>query len=256
MELNTFTFTAPSGKQYTIREQNGQDEEILTNVGEANRFMNINNFLQGIIMNTSFKEGKLSMQEVLDIPYLDRQCILIQSRIFSLGEIMEFTYKWPAPDGKTQEFEYEQDLNEFLFDYSNPEGISEATLLEKPHAIPFYPEGVEDYFYVSLPSGRSARFKPFNGESEIYVMKLSENARTRNSDMIARHLELEVDGKWERVFNFSLFSMKDMRELRKNINTFDPTPNTLTTINNPDTGEVQEINIMALPYFFFPEEDV
>ena len=94
METLTHTFTAPSGIEYTIREQNGQDEEILTNVGEATRFMNINNFLQAILMGSSKKPNqKYTMEEILRIPLLDRQCILLQSRIFSIGEIMEFSYK-------------------------------------------------------------------------------------------------------------------------------------------------------------------
>ena len=65
--LLTHTFKAPSGTEYTIREQNGQDEEVLTNTGEIRRNMNINNFLQGIIMSSSKKDGKLSMEEILSL---------------------------------------------------------------------------------------------------------------------------------------------------------------------------------------------
>ena len=257
METLTHTFTAPSGIEYTIREQNGQDEEILTNVGEATRFMNINNFLQAILMGSSKKPNqKYTMEEILRIPLLDRQCILLQSRIFSIGEIMEFSYKWPVPNSEAlQKLEYEQDLNEFLLDYSNREGITEEELDAKPHALPFYPNPVDQALIFDLQSGKKIRFHLFDGNSELYVMRLPEVDRTRNTDIIARGLELQVEGKWDRVTNFSLFSTKDMRQLRKLVNDYDPTPSLETTIDNPITGEVILVPVMSFTDFFFPEED-
>lgn len=257
LNVNTTTFTVPSGAQYTIREQNGQDEEVLTNVAEANRGMNITNFLQGIIMSSSYKNGKLSIKEVMDIPVLDRQCILIKSRIFSIGEELEFSYKWPkqGEDNKFEEFEYTQDLNEYLFDYANRENITEEELLEKPNAIPFYPGEVGGIEHT-LKSGKKIRFHVADGNTELSIFKMRAADQTRNTDLIMRGLELEVDGKWDRVTNFSLFTVKDMREMRKLVNAIDPMPNLVVDIENPNTSEHQEIPLMALSSFFFPEEDV
>lgn len=260
MEFLTHTFVAPSGTEYTIREQNGQDEEVLTNMGEIKKGMNINNFLYGIIMKSSKKASKLSMEEILSIPLLDRSCILIQSRIFSIGENLEFTFQWPNnqnPD-KPREFEYELNLHEYLFDdYSNPEAITEEMLLDKPKGIPFYPIRQEEKYYTfDLRSGKKIRFHLADGHSEMYIMKLSEDQKTRNTDLIMRGLELNVDGKWEKVFNFSLFSTKDMRELRKHVNSIDPSADLTTYVEDPETGASDEIPIMGLVSFFFPEEDV
>lgn len=260
MEFLTHTFVAPSGTEYTIREQNGQDEEILTNMGDIKKGMNINNFLQGIIVSSSKKAGKLSMQDVMDMPILDRSCILIQSRIFSIGETLEFEYSWPNPQNieKPRKFEYELDLHEYLFDdYSKPEAITEEMLLEKPKGIPFYPIRQEEKYYTfDLRSGKKIRFHLANGHSEIYLMKLTDDQRTRNTDLIMRGLELNVEGNWEKVFNFSLFSTKDMRELRKYVNSIDPSADLSTPVQDPETGEVEEVSIMGLVSFFFPEEDV
>lgn len=263
MEFLTTTFTAPSGTQYTIREQNGQDEEILTNTIEANRGMNITNFLQGIIMSTSKKDGKLTTAEVLDLPCLDRACIMLQSRIFSIGEELVFTHRWleKGDPEKYQDVEYSQDLREFLFDdYGckdtiSPEELAKA-IQEKPKAIPFYPSTTDEYITLNLKSGKKARFKVSNGHTELYLLNLKESEQTRNSNLIARHLELQVDGKWERVFNFSLFSIKDMQEIRKAANAYDPVPDLTVNLCNPETGEFTEIPLFAISDFFFPEGDV
>lgn len=260
MEFLTHTFVAPSGTEYTIREQNGQDEEVLTNMGEIKKGMNINNFLYGIIMKSSKKAGKLSMEEILSIPLLDRSCILIQSRIFSIGENLEFSFSWPNiqnPD-KPREFEYELDLHEYLFeDYGNPEAVTEEMLSEKPKGIPFYPVRQDSKYYVfELRSGKKIRFYLADGHSEMYIMKLPDDQKTRNTDLIMRGLELQVEGKWERVFNFALFSTKDMRELRKHVNSVDPTADLTTTVTDPETGAQEEVPIMGLTSFFFPEGDV
>lgn len=258
--LQTTTFTAPSGIEYTIREQNGQDEEVLTNVAEAKKYMTINNFLQGIIEKTSKKEGKLTIQEVLDIPWLDRQCILFNSRVFSLGEILEFTYKWPKENGKGYTlFEYELDLNEYLFNYSKRDTITPEEIEAKPQAIPFYPVyplPQNNLFIFELSSGKKIRFKLLDGNAELFLIRLPIEEQSRNTEMIARSLELQVDGKWERVQNFSLFSVKDMRELRKHIAQVDPSFAPETEVANPSTEESLTINIHSIPDFFFPGEGV
>lgn len=262
-QVQTHTFVAPSGRTYTIREQNGQDEEVLTNIGEIKKFMNLNNFLQGIIMSTSEKQGKLTLQEVMDLPILDRNCIFLQSRIFSIGEEVEFSYRWPdlqEPENgeKYREIEYIQDLNEYLFDdYSARDTITEEELLAKPKAIPFYPDYKQGFLVFDLKSGKKIRFKLADGNSELFLMKVPDNEKTRNTDLFMRNLELNVEGKWERVGNFSLFSTKDMREIRKYVRDYDPTCDLTSYIEDPGRpGESTEIPIMSVASFFFPEEDV
>lgn len=262
MEFLTHTFRAPSGVEYTIREQNGQDEEVLTNTAEVNKGMNITNFLQGIIMSSSKKNGKLSIQEVKDIPLLDRNALILQSRIFSIGQFMDFTYKWPMKDDpeKFEEFEYTQDLGEYLFSDYNPDTITPEEMEEKPKAVPFYPpysgEMDGDFLVFTLASGKRISFKRTDGNAEIYLLRLRESDKTRNTDFFMRNLRLEVDGKWERVSNFSLFSVKDMREMRKLVNSYDPVSNLTTVIQNPNTNQYLELPILAMQDFFFPEEDV
>jgi hypothetical protein len=85
-------------------------------------------------------------------------------------------------------------------------------------------------------------------------MKLGMENISRNKDLIARNLRLKVEGNWEKVQNFKLFSVKDMAEMRKEISTMDPTFTGTTEIEDPITHNKTEISILAVPTFFYLTE--
>lgn len=249
--LRTFTFIAPSGHSFEIREQNGEDEEILSNQADARNLMNLTKFIAGIVVSTDFTtSGKLLVKDVLDLPLLDRYAILFQSRIFSLGNMITFEYTW-SKDDKVQ---YEQDLREFLFDdYSK--APTEEELDAKPDAVPYYPNITQAKDNeLKLSSGKIVQWDYLDGNGEIFLLNLPDNKKTRNSDLLARNLRLNVDGKFEKVTNFRLFSVKDMAEMRKGILSQDPIFQGLTDIENPSTGEVTKYPILAAPTFFYLTE--
>lgn len=253
MEIRTLQFIAPSGCSYTIREQNGEDEEILSNRADARTLMNITKFIASIVVSTDFTpSGHLLVQDALNLPLLDRYAILFQSRIFSLGETVTFDYEW----GKGNTVTYEQDLREFLFDDYSKEPTEEE-LEAKPDAIPYYPnissKQIKDN-ELKLSSGKIVLWDYLDGNGEVYSINLPENKQTRNSDLLARNLRLMVDGKPEKVSNFKLFSVKDMTEMRAGIISQDPVFGGLTEIENPTTGEVTKYPILAAPTFFYLTE--
>ena len=254
--FKTTTFIVPSGAEYEIREQNGEDEGVLSNQADAQKLMNITKFLAGIIVHSSVTGGACSVKQVLEIPLLDRYAILFQSRIFSLGNTLEFEYTCgKLPNDKDDTVLYEQDLHEFLFsDYSKVP--TEEELDAKPDAIPYYPQmdGIKDLEFKTT-SGKVVRWDYLDGNGEIYLMTLPAGASNRNSTLIARNLRLLVDGNWEKVSNFSLFSVKDMAEIRKEINAKDPTFLGTTTLTHPtDENKVTQYPIMAAPTFFYLTE--
>lgn len=253
--LRTFQFIAPSGYSYTIREENGEDEEILSNPANAKGLMNITNFISAIVVGTDYtKSGKLTVNDALDMPLLDRYTILFQSRVFSLGNEVDFTYTWP---GDTTPTYYSQDLHEMLLDYSD---IKEEEVNEKPNAIPFYPDrercreiNFKGYEY-NLKSGKVIKFDLMDGNAEKALITLPVEKQTRNSDLIARNLHLLVGDRWERVERFHLFSIKDMAEIREIVSTIDPVFQGTTDIENPRTGEKAKYSIIGAPRFFFLTE--
>lgn len=251
--MRTFEFFVPSGYRYEIREQNGEDEEILSNPMDLKDLMNFTKFIQTIVVHTDFTpSGRLTIQDALRIPVNDRYCILFQSRIFSLGETVEFAYKWD-----TGTVEYEQDIRELLYDDYSEEGRSKLTepyLNEKPDAIPYYPEGKTFAFNFKLSTGKEIKFNILDGEGERRLITLPKEKQTRNSPLICRNLQLMVEGKWEKVQNFSGFTVKETHEIRKFVMSVDPTFEGAVDIENPTTKEVLRYPIITAPGFFFLTE--
>lgn len=265
IQLRKKAFTLPSGYTCEIREQNGEDEEILSNPASIKNFMNINEFIAGIVIHTDFTaSGKLLVQDVLNLPLLDRAVILINSRIFSIGEELEFNYKWPRPEKSKEpaEFTYTQNLTDYIFeDYGKQP--TEEELAAKPDAVPYYlvPEDKDNKGKVqlkdlklTLSSGKEVMWDVATANSEQYLMKLGMENISRNKDLIARNLRLNVDGNWEKVQNFKLFSVKDMAEMRKEISTLDPTFTGTTEIEDPVTHSKTQVSILAVPTFFYLTE--
>lgn len=251
MENSTKTFVVPSGKYYTIREQNGADDDILSNQVEAQQLKNLSNFISGIVVDTdATTSGKLNPKEAHLIPSLDRYCILFNSRIFSLGQIIEFSYDW----GKGLIKEYEQDLNEFLLDYSKP--LDEKELNDKPNAIPYYPLGDKTTnIEIITTSGKKLLFDLMNASGEAYFLNLPKEEQTRNAGLRARNLRLLVGDKYDLVTNFSLFSVTDMKEIRKLVFAHDPVFQGITELVNPNDGTIEKFPIMGLNNFFYLGED-
>lgn len=265
IQLRKMAFTLPSGYSCEIREQNGEDEEVLSNPANIKNFMNINEFIAGIVTHTDFTaSGKLLVQDVMKLPLLDRAVILINSRIFSLGEELEFNYKWPRPENSKEqaEFTYTQNLKDYIFeDYGvKPD---EEELKAKPDAVPYYlleedennPGKIKltDHKFT-LSSGKEIMWDVATVESEQYLMKLGLDNISRNKDLIARNLRLNVEGNWEKVQNFKLFSVRDMAEMRKEILASDPSFMGTTDIEDPITHSKTQISILTVPTFFYLTE--
>ena len=245
------TFIAPSGSKYTIREQNGNDDDIISNAVEAGSLMNISRFIAAIVEETDVMgtPRRITAGEAHNLPSLDRYCVLIQSRIFSYGEELEFTEDW----GEGGLVEYTQDLNNFLFNYG--EEPTEEELSTKPFAIPYYPNGMafKDIEFTTR-SGKELMIDNMTGAAEAFVINLPLEKATKNSTIIARNLRLLVDGKYEKVKNFSLFSPKDMQDIRTHISENDPSFEGFTELKYPNSNETKKRYILSIDSFFYPGE--
>lgn len=251
--FRTFEFVAPSGFKYTIREQNGEDEDILTNPKDAKDLTNLLKFVASLVVDTNYtKSGKLTLEDARNMPLLDKYCIILQNNIFSLEGKIEFDYTFR--DGNT--FTFEQDIRELLFDnYS--QAPSDEELENKPYALPYYPgllhEGsvkLKDIVF-SLSTGKILSFDLMTSKSEQYLLGLPEAKRTRNTELIARNLKLQVKDEFESVTNFKMFSVKEMREIRAYIMEMDPIfPGTIVLENPQDSTDKETYSILGNPDFF------
>lgn len=239
---NVITITVPSGMEYTIREQNGADDDIISNPVAAKDLSNIDNFLAAIVVSP-----KITAKAAAQLPVLDRMCILLNSRIFSLGNEFIFSYKW---ENGQEEF-YKQDLMEFLLPYW--EEPTEEELNSKPYAIPYYPQpelGMSKIPFTTS-SGKYIEFDRMTGMSEKMAISVPEHQRTKNLELVIRNLHLQVDSKMERVTNFALFSVKDMQEIRQFVFSLDPVWGGTCEIEQEGTGVKLEVPIVGMDGFFF-----
>lgn len=249
------TFKIPSGYEVTIREQNGNDDDILSNQATAKDLTNLNIFIASLVVNTNLPfavGGKLTSELVKKMVIRDKYFILIQSRIHSIGKDLKITYDWGKDEGG--KLEYIEDLTRYIWDYNKqfPEEGEEHYDEERiePYIIPNVYEKQE----ITLTSGKHLRFKLMDGFSETELMKLPLDQMTRNAELRARALELKTGADWVKVENFSMFSKKDMSELNKLVKLADPTFSAVTDIKNPQTGETLKFPIMGTLDFFYPEE--
>lgn len=246
-----FTFIAPSGSTYTIREQNGEDDDILSNPSTSSNLMNLSHFISSIVVSQNYFEGKsrLTPEDALNLPCNDRYAILINSRIHSIGEILEFTHDWGDKLGKVT---YEVDLNEFVFN-KDPESITEEDLRNKPEAIPLYVSKQLKDIPFNI-GDKEFLFDALTGQGEQYQIELPLDKRTTNQKLIARNLRLKVNGNFEKVTNFRMFSVKEMSYIRKVVATNDPLFSGNTKITHPSNPDIVDyINILGLPNFFWQE---
>lgn len=251
LQGRTFQLTAPSGFSYEVREQNGEDDDIISNPSDAKDLTNIARFIQGIVVKTDRYNRKPTLEEVISWPVNDRYAILVSSRKFSLGESVDFTYDWGKENGGKKE--YEQELDDFLFDYASEP--TEEELDSKPYAIPFYPlQGIEVDIDITLSSGKVLKFDLLTGKGESYLLNLPMESKTKNQELIARNLRLLIGDKYEAVTNFRLFTSRDMVEIRKEVAKVDPVFTGTMEVENPSHNMKVYSNIIGLPGFFFPGE--
>jgi len=248
---DVLTIIAPSGHSFTIRQQNGEDDDILSNSKAVQDGTSTNRFIAGIVVYTDFTEnGKLNLDDAKNLKLCDKYFILITGRIFSIGQELKFTYKW---DDIKEDTPYTEDLSLFIWDYTNPypqegeEGYFDQRI--KPHLF-----GKDTIRTLTLKSGKEVRYTFMDGNGESFLMKLREDSTSINSEILARRLELKMQGGWVKVQNFKPFNAKDMQELRKDVTDNDPNLSLYSELEHPLTGKKISYPIIATPDFFYPLE--
>lgn len=247
----------PSGFWVKIREQNGEDDDIISNPVLAKDLRNVSIFLSSLIIETNLpfsKNGRLSVEDIDKMLVNDQAVILLASRINSLGADLKFTFDWGEKGGK---YDYHEELDKYLWKYIT-------------HADDFpWKEGDPDYFEYrckpyppnayepktfTLNSGKEIQMKHMDVESQKELLNLTAEKVTKNREFIIRDLKLYQNGNWTKVEQFKFFSSRDMQEMRTILSTYDAPFKGLTYLENPGTGESTLYQFMSNPNFFFPGE--
>jgi len=249
---NVKLILTPSGFHVAIREQNGEDDDILSNVSLMDDGTAYNAFIAAIIVGCSeipTLQGNLS--EVLKLRPRDKYFILVSSRIFSLDNLVTFHYDWSDKVRVT----YTEDLTNYIWDYTKdfPYDSSDPNYFKyriKPYEVGGL-EGMEPQTFA-LSTGKVISYTPLNGEAEKYFIKLPNSQLSINAELKARKLSLRTGNEVSVIENFRGFTATEMREIRTNIDRVDPRYDLLTDIENPETKEVVPMSLVGLPDFFYP----
>lgn len=248
------TLITPSGHEITIRMQTGEDDDILSNAKLVQDGTSANKFIAGIVVDCDITPNrKMNLDTARDLKLGDKYFIMIASRIFSIGQYLKFTYKWE--DGA--EVPYEEDLGLYIWDYFNeaepfPEQDSEEYF---PYRIPPHKGGKDTTREITLETGKKLKYNYLNGHGEKWLMSLPDEQHTVNAGLLARGLEQEMKkDDWVKVSTFKTFTPREMMELRKDLDQWDPSIDLVTELHHPTSGAVVPYPVVGAPDFFFPRE--
>lgn len=250
----TKKLTLPSGFLVTIREQNGHDDDIISNQALAKDLANINTFISTIVVETDLPfaiGGKLNLAGVKKLTLRDKYFIIFSSRIHSIGNEIAFEYDWGQDNGG--KVKYTDDLNNFIWDYTKEMPTEESSEYYPYRLLPYSFNPYEPQ-ELTLSSGKVIRYNCLNGDAEAYLMKLTVDKQTKSTELKARGIQQQVEGNWVNIENFLYFTKKDMTEIYREVNTKDEDWKGVTELENPISGEPIHFPIIATPDFFFPAE--
>lgn len=239
--MNKTNVTVPSGRIFTIREQMGTDDEILSSIvaPHSSELALIHRFLAAVVLEEVGEtvNSKITVKYIEKLPVRDIYVLLIKSRIFSLGNLVKFEWDFGAPYGKE---EFVEDLNNYVIDYA-------AEPVEVPNLIPPYP--TLDSIHVSVGDQRF-KYDLLTGLGEITASKT--DYPNINTELTVRNLQVHVDGSWKPVLNFSGISSRTLSVIRASVKETDPNLEVFSILDHPGTGEPVYVPLLGLPDFFFP----
>jgi len=244
----------PSGFTVRIREQNGNDDDILSNKATSRDLTNINIFLASLIIWTDLPfavNNRITAEQVKNMLLRDKYFIIFASRQHSVGDDVSFEYDWGKENGG--KFKYTEHLSNYVKDFTKPipkegeEGYFPYTI--KPYDVD------EPYKKLETIIGsKKLRFNLMDGHSEQYLLGLTIEQNTLNAEIKSRNLEILINESWHKVDNFQSFTKKEMASLRNYIYKLDPEFQGLTDLENPQTHQKISYPLIAAPDFFYPQE--
>ena len=245
------SFLSPSGKEIIIREQNGEDDATLSamsSFGEdetkgEEKISNYNEFVKDIILSIDGKAFP-TIKDIEALPLRDKYYIMLKSRIHSNGPIVKFEIECQKCKATTI---HEDDLNRFDTD------LREGNNPDKPYAIELYPSK-ENPIERTLSSGRKIKFKLMDGHSEKLILQLGKTSVNINTELIARELALEDNGKFVVPSVYNVFAPIEMREIRKLKTELDEQFSLITECKCENCNDVRLIPLTVIPDFFYPSE--
>lgn len=237
----------PDDRVVQIRETNGNDDAILSNLADLTTGDNFYKFLSDITMEDSLLGKKPTVQDTCNWPVNTINYVLIQQRIFNHGPLLEFTKTCQNPKCK-KSTDFEQNLEEYVGNGAEDVFTREPT----PELIKPYPMGADPMVEFQTSSGKKFRFKILTGELEKRALEAGADDAHQNTKLLMRELEVYNAGAWLPLTSFHGISSREMSEIRANVNKYDPTFSPMVDCSCPKCGNPSFEPLFTIPGFYFP----
>lgn len=254
MQQHTLEVVLPHKLTVTIRETNGEDDDIISKVKDNRDNTAVCKFLAGIITDRVYTADEIALWPIASKYYL-----LLKSRIFSLGNILKFKYDFESnQEGEIETFEYTEDLSKYDTDLKalfalTPEEYDKAVAALSPIQIKPYKYGSKLTHEKVLTSGKAIRLNLLDSGGELLSMTQAEGDMSVNDKLRQRGLEVKVEEGWAKVSNFKPFSTREMLEIRAFAEEVEVNFNMPMVIHHPtDKEKSRTVPLIGLTDFFFP----
>lgn len=243
------TLTLPSGRVVRIRESNGDDDDILSRLGDTSDGSNINNFLANIITEDFEHPGqKLRASDLLKWKVNDKYYLLFKQRLINHGNVLKFTHTCQNERCK-KETMYEDKI-----DYIDGDLSREDFTPSHKYQVKRYPHNGHGQVELVLASDKKLRFKILTGELEKRQLDIPNDDSSKNKKVAIRELQQFKNGAWELVTYFGEFSSREMSKIREAITINDSTFEPIIEVVCSHCNTPYVYSLMTLPAFYYPEE--
>lgn len=238
----TIDILLPNNKLLTLRERNGEDEGILSTVGDYKNGNAIPKFLAAL------SNGALTALDIKQWPIRNKYYAMFKERIANFGSVVEWDHTFA--DGTIQRVG--EELSKFDWDFTKGTPPAQGEEGYVAGRIIPYPMG-EDRYTGTTSSGKNYRFEYLTGIGEEKTLEVGMDALNLNTKLITRNFEVQVKtGTWMKVERFNIFTGKEMSEIRTTVELVDPDFSLNVYVKHPKGGATEEISLFGVPDFFYP----
>lgn len=241
-------YKIPSGAMVGFRESNAKDEGILTTQGFKEANTHITRYLAEIITSYNSKSVKLTYEQIAKWGLADKYYALLISRVINFGT--ELKFKWEFDDQKI-ETPQEEDLNLFLYKEHRLDNVEE----DGPLAPKVYPNGMQQEFDFTTTTQKEFKVNVITTEGET-VIALGDMQTISTLDIFkTRKLQYNLNGQgdWVTVQDFSFISSRESKELRDFINKVDIAFDAQVKVVHPtNASKSTYVPLIVIPDFLVP----
>lgn len=237
----------------TIRETNGEDDDILSNLGEILKGHHVNNFIANIVMEDKKLNRKPTVEDIIKWPTNNKNYVLFKQRLINHGNDLKFQHKCPNVNCKNYLEDKVQRLEDTI-DKFDGNLADEKYVPKNSFSIRKYKPGNDVMVEFETSSNKKFRFKILTGELEQNELEIDEGSISRNTKLLIRELELFNKNSWSRLENFRSIPSREMKEVRQKVIDMDPTFDPIINFNCPSCKAPYQLPLFQIPNFYFPED--